>query len=374
MQKEKYLQLTAAEGPQEEKKITVTIPESIYHLYNAVYEQPATGSSPSFLEQAGWSVTVGNANYPMPESCTDQGAPRGKAIPGHMADSLYYPGVAHDYLVYVPSALADYAKDCGFDTEAYEKDGGEAVPLAVVLDGQHHLFDRKTGEKAEYPDLCFMFDNLIAAGKIPPTILLIAAYGEPGPGQPINGFTEGVVNRSFEYDRLGSWFSDFLLKEMMPAALSGFPVSADPAKNVICGMSTAGTGAFQTAWYHPDVFGSVVMAFPGFVNIRGGHILPSVVRVEDRRPVRIFQVTGKYDLNNYFGNWHIGSLDMGLALHYKEYDHRLYVTESGHDFGAYHLTLQEGLCWALCGTETAAHGFAPVTFDPKGMFRIEESY
>ena len=380
-EKSKYLALQAAEGPQTEPTVTVTIPESIYHLYNAIYEQPAEGSSPSFLAQAKWSSEKGQGIYELPESCTDLGNPRGVQIGGRLDDSIFYPGTGHDYFVYLPPCLAPFVKDGAFDAESYEaaraaeqafpENTENGFPFVLILDGQHYTHNHATGEAYDYLPEFLMLDNLAAEGRIPQVIAVMACYGEPGPGQPMNGFTEGVVNRSYEYDRLGSWFSEFLLKEMLPAAITGLPVTADPARNVISGMSTSGTGAFQTAWYHPDIFGSVITAFPAYVNIRGGHILPSVVRIEEPRPVRIFQVTGKYDLNNYFGNWHIGSLDMGLALAYKGYDHRMYATESGHDFNAYHLTLQEGLAWALCGTETEAPGLAKISFDDQGLFAIE---
>jgi hypothetical protein len=57
-------------------------------------------------------------------------------------------------------------------------------------------------------------------------------------------------------------------------------------------------GTNPTAWIHrPDQFGNVISHCGSFVNIRGAHQLPSLVRQAPRKPVRVWHKTGSRDVD-----------------------------------------------------------------------------
>ena len=62
------------------------------------------------------------------------------------------------------------------------------------------------------------FDNLIAAGTMPPVIALFVEPGETGSGLPIYG---GTGNRSVEYDSIGPAYASFLIDELIPEMTQG---------------------------------------------------------------------------------------------------------------------------------------------------------
>lgn len=335
----------------EEKQIQVTIPESTWHLFNAVMEQPVTRASERYRHQIETSMSFGGEQYPLPEFFADKGAPRGKLIDGELRDSAFYPGTSRKYWVYLPA---------GYDPEA----SGEELPgLILMLDANFFMLDAQSGEPLEDPGLIRLFDNLIAENRIPPSVVLLACYGEPGPGQPVNGFSEGEVNRSVEYDTTSDYHARFLTEELMPAALGGYRVSEDPAKHVICGFSSSGIASFCAAWFRPDVFGRVFIGSPSFVNIRNGIVWPSVIRISEKKPVRVFQTAGQHDLDNIFGSWLYANYDVACALDYAGYEHLFYVSEAGHSLPVYFYTLPQGLAWLLGGPEPSFEHMKKETFE-----------
>ena len=110
-----------------------------------------------------------------------------------------YPGVARDYAVYTPANL----------------DASKPAALLVFQDGRSYA-----GETFR---AATMLDALVS-GEIPP---MVAVFIQPGdlPGDP----EKSRGNRSVEYDTLGDTYPRFLLEELLPEALAGLKVSADPA-------------------------------------------------------------------------------------------------------------------------------------------------
>jgi Putative esterase len=145
------------------------------------------------------------------------------------------------------------------------------------------------------------------------------------PGNPLWG---GDTNRNVEYDTLSDAYAQFLLEELIP----GLPVAVtdDATRRALCGHSSGGICAFTAAWEHPEAFGNVVSHCGSFVNIRGGHEYPSVIRRTERKPLRVFLQTGERDLDVVFGNWQIGNRDMASALAYRGYEYELVIGEGGH--------------------------------------------
>ncbi|MBQ6395088.1 MAG: hypothetical protein IJH87_01905, partial [Atopobiaceae bacterium] len=215
----------------------------------------------------------------------------------------------------------------------------------------------------EYPEFCFLFDNLIAQGLIPTTVVLFADFGGPGPGQPGTGWRAGVVNRSFEYDTPSDWNARFITEELMPIALSEMCISADPKDHAVCGISSSAIGAFGVAWFKPEVFGNVVIGSPSFVNIRHGIVWPSAIRATlEAKPIRMIAEVGRHDGDNNFGNWLNGNYDVACALHLAGYDHRLFISESGHAFPPYKSFVPQALEWAFTGKEPEYGNFELATY------------
>jgi enterochelin esterase-like enzyme len=216
-----------------------------------------------------------------------------------------YPGVARDYAVYTPANL----------------DASKPAALLVVQDGRFY-----TDGVFDPFGMHVMLDALIASGATPPTV---AVFVQPGdlPGNP----KQSRGNRSVEYDTLGDTYVRFLLDELLPEALAGLNVSADPSQRAICGMSSGGICAFNAAWERPDAFGKVISHVGSFTNIRGGHVFPSRVRAADPKPIRVFLQGGAQDLDRPAGNWAVANFDMAAALRHKGYDYRFEFGPGGHD-------------------------------------------
>ncbi|MCF0146156.1 MAG: hypothetical protein HUJ73_06170 [Eubacterium sp.] len=319
----------------EEEQITVSIPLSTWQLFQAVSVHPVGEASECYLDQMKASMAAGNEKFPLPDVFKNLGNKRGSVRMGSLEDSVFYPGTSRKYWVYLPA-----------DTDPEEK-----LNLVLILDANFFMYDSETGKLLEDPGLLRMFDNLIAEKKIPPTAVLLAEYGTPGPGQPVNGYSEGRVNRSVEYDTTSDRHARFLTEELMPAALDGCTISPDPKDHIICGFSSSGVAAFCAAWFRPEVFGNVFHGSGSFVNIRNGIVWPSVIRISPRKPIRVFGTAGKHDLDNIFGSWLTANTDVACALHYADYENLFYITEAGHSLPVFYRTLPEGIAWLFGGKE-----------------------
>lgn len=187
-----------------------------------------------------------------------------------------------------------------------------------------------------------VFDNLIYKGEMPVTIGLFVNAGDKGPGMPIYG---GSDNRSFEYDSLGDQYSRFLIDELLPEITKLYRIADDPACRAICGISSGAICAFTVAWERPDVFGKVVSHCGSFVNIRGGHNYPSMIRRAETKPIRVSLQSGLKDLNLIYGNWPVANQDMAAALAYRDYDYQFVFGEGGHSLKHGGAIFPETLRW-----------------------------
>jgi enterochelin esterase family protein len=113
--------------------------------------------------------------------------------------------------------------------------GGEPYPLLVVLDG--------TAYRGLIP-LPVILDNLIAAGRIPPVVAVLAGRLEADERD-----TDLACNPAF---------SHFLAEELLPWVRQQVRVTADPAQTVLAGSSLGGLAAACAAIEHPDRFGNVL--------------------------------------------------------------------------------------------------------------------
>jgi enterochelin esterase family protein len=236
-------------------------------------------------------------------------APRGTVRTGTFSASKIFPGTTREYQVYVPA----------------QYDATKPACLMVFFDGSGMM--SATGAYR----VPVVFDNLIARKDIPVTIAVginpgtVPASAAPG--------AKARSQRSYEYDSLGDANARFLLEELLPEALKGLNVTADPAGRAVGGNSSGGIAAFTIAWERPDSFRKVVSHIGSFTNIQGGHRYAGLVRASKSapKPLRVFLQDGSSDLDNLHGNWPLANHDMAAALKFAGYDHTFVFGTEGHN-------------------------------------------
>jgi enterochelin esterase family protein len=200
-----------------------------------------------------------------PDSLIRRGVPKGKVIGPVALPSEAYPGVAHDYWVYVPA----------------QYDGKTEVSLMVFNDGATYV------QPDGYYRAVNVLDNLIYRGELPP---MIAAFIDPGK------FTSnGASNRQAEYDPPDARYSRVIVDELLPRLYAGYRISRDPERHAIGGWSSGAIAAFTVAWERPDQFRKVLSGIGTYVNLAGGHVYPEKVMASDRKPIRVFMIDGRND-------------------------------------------------------------------------------
>ena len=247
-------------------------------------------------------------DYALGADSKPQDVPHGEVRSAVFAASKVFPGTTRDYFVYVPKQYRADRPAC----------------LMVFFDGAGMM-----GATGAYR-VPVVFDNLIAKKEMPVTI----AVGI-NPGNVTASAVPGAKlrsQRSYEYDSLGDANARFLLDELLPEALKGLNVTADPAGRAVCGNSSGGIAAFTIAWERPDSFHKVVSHIGSFTNIQGGHVYPGLIRAtKPAKPLRVFLQDGSSDLDNLHGNWPLANHDMAAALKFAGYDHKFVFGTEGHN-------------------------------------------
>ena len=149
---------------------------------------------------------------PGPDSKPQQGIAKGTMIKDAYTakDGSVFPGTQREYQIYLPAGH-DKAKPAVF---------------MVFQDGVRFY-------QSFVPTF---FDNLIAAGAMPPTI---GIFLDPG----VHADTT-ASNRSFEYDTLSDQYARFLLEEILPEVEKTYRLRQDAAGRAIAGISSGGICAF----------------------------------------------------------------------------------------------------------------------------------
>lgn len=243
-----------------------------------------------------------------PDSVEQAGVPQGRLTRHNWAQSSIFPNTEREYMVYLPAKL----------------DKSTPLALMVFQDGLRHA-DRNANGGLRAP---VVFDNLIAAGAMPPTLGIFI-----NPGRKAGQDTKAKPgNRSVEYDSLGDAYVRFLLDEIIPQVVSehGITLSDKPSHWAIAGGSSGCACAWTAAWERPDKFGKVLGWVGTFVDIRGAHNYPPLVRKNDAKPIRAALLGEHNDLDNQFGNWPLANQQMEKALAYKEYDYRYWWGDGFH--------------------------------------------
>ncbi len=249
--------------------------------------------------------------------------PRG-TVTEYVWRSQIYSGTIRRYWVYVPA----------------QYDGSSAAAVMVFQDG--HAYVSEDGDFR----VPIVFDNLIHKKELP---VIIGIFVDPGhkkeqlPEKP--GWRPTPENRSFEYDTLSDQYARFLLEEILPEVGKKYRLTDDPNRRAICGISSGGICAFTVAWHRPDAFRKVMSHVGSFVNIRGGHVYPSLIRKTPPKPIRVFLQGGANDLDNEHGNWALANQEMAAALKFAGYDYRFVFGEGGHNGRHGGAILPDSLRW-----------------------------
>lgn len=196
-----------------------------------------------------------------PESVAAEGVPEGRLEVFEWSQSQVFPDTVRDVTVYLPAQYKVGDKAC----------------LMVWQDGNRH------SERDGQMRVPVVFDHLIHRREMPVTI---GVFIDPGrkKNQPA-GAKPG--NRGFEYDSLGDAYVTFLLSEILPEVEKRYDVTfrEEPEAWAIGGGSSGGICSFTAAWERPDKFHKVLSWVGSFVDLRGGHVYPAMVRITERKPI-----------------------------------------------------------------------------------------
>lgn len=269
-----------------------------------------------------------NQYHPCAEAYPDPATPRGEVTKHEgWSGSRIFGGTERNVWVYVPDQLE--AATVPADLIVFQDGAGYVNPTGPV----------------RAPTV---LDSLIHSGDLRPTVGVFVNPGTKVPPRDAED-PEFGRQRSLEYDSVTDAYVRFVLDELLPFVEReiGRPVSADPARRAICGLSSGGICAWTAAWFRPDAFGRVLSHCGSFTNIRGGHNYPYLVRTTARKPIRAFLTSGTMDLDIPIGNWPLANRQMASALDYAGYGHRFEFGEGGHTLRHGGAIFAQSLRWLM---------------------------
>ena len=279
------------------------------------------------------SINAADVSYQHgPDSKLNAANPRGTVTEHTFSGSRIFPGTKRRYSLYVP---AQYRSE-------------RPAALMVFQDG--HAF---VGARGDFR-VPIVFDNLIARGAMPVTIAVMIDPGHKGELPDKRGWKPTPANRSVEYDTVNGDYAKFLLEEVLPPIEAKYRITQNPELRAICGNSSGGICAFSVAWHRPDQFRKVLSHIGSFVDLRGGHNYPPMIRKTDKKPLRVLLQDGENDLDNRFGNWPLANRQMARALSYQNYDYKLVFGEGEHNGKHAGTIFPESLQWLWRGWEEAS--------------------
>ena len=187
-----------------------------------------------------------------------------------------------------------------------------------------------------------ILDNLIAAGKIPPTVMVM-----PDSLEMEERMRELIYHPPF---------NQFLVTELIPWTLSRYAVTSDPGQTVVGGSSAGGLAAAYAALEHPEVFGNVLSQSGAFTALPKGETesgwLARQFAACEKLPVKFHLDAGTLEVNSYRDlrggvtplavNQRLRDalIVKGYKVHYKEFS-------GGHDYISWQGTFGDGLAFLL---------------------------
>lgn len=258
--------------------------------------------------QAALDTDGDRVYHPCPQASPRDSVARGEVVTfDGWAGSEIFDGTSRDVAVHLPVGL----------------DRSRPAPLMVFNDGLWYLDERGPVRAAA------VVDTLVHLGQLPPIVSVFVMPGRPAHLAPVDRATgvdpdreQAMIQRCVEYDRLSDHYVRMLDGELLPdlAQRLGLALTTDPARRAIVGISSGGICAFTAAWFRPESYGLVVSHCGSFVNIRGGHQYPSLIRRTERKPIRVFLQSGERDADIVTGSWPLANRQMAAALEFAGYD------------------------------------------------------
>lgn len=280
------------------------------------------------VESEGMALLAGTVkveHYEMPpEAKASPGVPQGRLERFEWRQSKVFPNTVRQVTVYIPA----------------QYDATKPASLMVWQDGTRHA--DPNGQPGQLR-ATRVFDTLIAKGEMPVTVGIFV-----DPGRKISqGPGDKAANRGFEYDSLGDAYATFIVTEILPEVKTRYQLawSERAEDHAIGGGSSGGICAFTAAWERPDQFRKVLSWVGSFVNLRGGHVYPAMIRKTERKPLRVYLLDGDNDLDNPFGNWPLANQNMAAALKFAGYDYRFDYGHCFHGSKGMSASLPEALRW-----------------------------
>jgi len=216
--------------------LTLKIPKGARFLYRL---EPNRASSPDFP-----AVTAQADPYHASKRCPGDGSKYSCSSIGALPDTSAQPWIVRRAGLpagkvekkTIKSALQNVERTLTIYTPAnYDSEKG-GLALLVLFDGDDFL-DTDDWHGLE------IWDNLIAARKIPPTVVVMV-HNLPG-----RRLFDLVANATF---------GEFMARELVPWIHSHYKVARSAARTVVGGASAGGLAAAYMGIAHPKVFGNVL--------------------------------------------------------------------------------------------------------------------
>ena len=302
-------------------------PETISRLgLDKTIAASVNGRENGVNNQSEWDA----AYYPCAEAYPAEDVARGAVTRfEEWSETEIYAGTTRDLWVYLPAVQSDAYRIIVFNDGAWYMGRNGPVRATNVLDVLH------------------------ANGEIPPTVAVFVNPGRPDHAvdRPIASYNDIAAQRSLEYDQLSPAYGDFLFSELLPFVEAHFKISINdnPDDRTLCGISSGGIAAFTAAWHHANQCTRVISHCGSYTDIWGGHNVPSLIRQNERKPIRVFLQSGANDANTPFGHWALANKTMASALEWAGYDYRFEFGTGGHNLNHGGAIFADTLRWLWRG-------------------------
>ena len=340
------------------RKLALFVPAAIFAALPALAQSPDLPKFPTPPPTVTAENSIIGPSYAdPPEAVANPAVPQGdvREFILYSEDSKIYPGIvraqemqrdARGNYIAPPGGLS---KPGRYERHVYvyipkQLAPGTPAPFMVVQDG-HSYVKRMVN----------IMDNMIAAKRLPPMVLILADSG----GSDAQGSERGL-----EYDTLSDRYSNWVEQELLPTVTQkyGITFTGDPDGRATMGGSSGAAAAWTMAWYHPERYHKVLSYSGTFVNQawppdpktpRGAwEYHATLVPKAAKKPIRIWMEVGEKD-NRYdnpeetWHNWPLANNRMADVLKKKGYDYRyVFAMGAGHVDGRVVMqTLPSALEW-----------------------------
>jgi enterochelin esterase-like enzyme len=203
-------------------------------------------------------------------------------VPGSdVMDTRQVPHGAVAAVTYYSSALGRFRRMHVYTPPGYESAGQQKYPIFYLLHGAGDSDEAWTSVGRAG----FILDNLIAAGKVKPMIVVMPAghttrdarggrAAVPAPGGSAAPAGAPAVLDEFARD---------FLTDVMPYAEKNYRVIADRAHRAIAGLSMGGSQTLNVAFLHLDRF-AYIGVFSSGASLGGGRGAPAAAAPAPARP------------------------------------------------------------------------------------------